>query len=335
MSEHSISKRKIVGASIVKRGLPRAGGASTKMLKPVRTNAKSKRPLAPQVQRAPRRALQPKRAAAPLGTIKSSRRMADPIMTQANPAQLGAPDPKPPVIVMITGLLMKYAVIDLAGDMDRAELAAYAAAQQQQLRFHHAAAFDGIGVTDEVRIVDAGATAADDEVPMFLHKEFPTDGTQGALGVHGVLLDGRPVIHVYRDLATQSGDAWQSIASHEALEVRGDPRLHLCVELDNGEIFDREICDRVEGDSYLIDGVPVSNFNTAVCFEPNTQVGAPTEKYDYLGLSTKPNEVRPGGYAQKFDPTQGWVIVGTMRPYRAALHAAGLTRAARRMSRLA
>ena len=332
MSEHTITKRKVVSAPVVKRGLPRAGGATTKLVHTppnTRPNPKTKPGRAGKA--APKTPAPVKTAATKPALV---RRTAAAALT---PAPTPAPIEvlKTPVIVVIQGALMKYALIDLAGDMDRAELAAYAAAQQRQLREHYAPANDGIGITDEVRVVDAGATAAADEVPMFLHKEFPTDGTQGALGVHDRLVDGRPVIHVYRDLATQSGDAWQSIASHEALEVRGDPRLHACVELDNGEIWDREVCDRVEADSYPIDGVPMSNFNTPACFEPNTAQGAPAEKYDYLGLSTKPNEVRPDGYAQRFDMTTGWTQVGTMRAYRAALHAAGLTRAARRAGRLA
>ena len=58
MSEHTITKRKLVTAPIVKRGIPRAGGASTKMLKPGRPNRKpSQRPPAkPQVARAKKRA---------------------------------------------------------------------------------------------------------------------------------------------------------------------------------------------------------------------------------------------------------------------------------------
>ena len=92
-------------------------------------------------------------------------------------------------------------------------------------------------------------------------------------------------------------------------------------------------CDRVEADTYTIDGVQVSNFNLPACFEPPKKRDGVT--YDYLGKSTKPNEVRTGGYAQKFNPTRGWTQVGEMRSYRAKLAELGLSRNAKRLRRLA
>lgn len=206
---------------------------------------------------------------------------------------------------------------------------AYAAAQQRQLREHYAEAYDGDGVTDEVRVVAAVADARPDEVLVRLE---PSAAAPDELGVHDRLDSGCPVIRVFLDLAVKFGDAWQSIASHEVLETRADPRLHACVELDDGTIWDREICDRVEADGYEIDGVPLSNFNTPACFEPS---GIHGERFDYLGKSTWANEVRPGGYAQEYDPQRGWQMIGAMRGYRAELAARALSRGERRARRAA
>jgi hypothetical protein len=58
-----------------------------------------------------------------------------------------------------------------------------------------------------------------------------------------------------------------------------------------------EVCDPVEADSYLIDGVKISDFITPAWF--NDGVG---QRYDFMGLAKQPFWIRPGGYAQ-FCPT--------------------------------
>ena len=226
---------------------------------------------------------------------------------------------------------MKFVVVDLSGSISHQDLAAYCAAQQEQLRGHYSNCYDQDAYYDQVRMATPRVPARPGEVGIFLHPDS-SQAPEDALGVHELSKAGVPLAHVYLDLAKQSGDPWQSIASHEALEARADPRLRLCVELDDGSIWDREICDRVEADTYQVLGVPMSNFNTPECFEPTPGL---VQKYDWMGLSTSPNEIRPGGYAQKYDPAKGWTMVGAMRPYRAAVHALGRTRAARRLARAA
>ena len=234
---------------------------------------------------------------------------------------------------------MKYAVIDLGGDMNADELLAYASAQERQLCEHYASCYDGDGIDDTVRVVTPAQpfVPTGDECPIYFHKVTPANAPDGALAVHGVGPNGLPTCDVYRDLIEQANDNPWSAASHEVLESRTDPRLHACVELDDGTIWDRECCDRVESDSYSFPdgpgaGVPLSNFNTPACFEPT---GAPGEFYDWMRLSTKPNEVRPGGYAQQFTLGQGWTQVGEKSAYRTELDRRGLSRGARRKARKA
>jgi hypothetical protein len=232
---------------------------------------------------------------------------------------------------------MKFAVVDLSKSISSADLYAYANAQQIQLRQHYASAYDGDGDNDEVRVASSLDDIRPGEVAIRLRvlgaaASGGNAGDDAALAEHGIDNWGVPVCDVYLDLLEKYSQAWQPAASHEVLEARADPRLHACIELDDGSIFDKEICDRVESDEYDVDGVPLSNFNTPACFEP---VGAPDERFDWLGLSTHANEVRPGGYAQTYMIGSGWQIIGQMRGYRRELAELGLSRGARRKARSA
>lgn len=225
---------------------------------------------------------------------------------------------------------MKFVVVDVSKTIAVADLVAYAGAQETQLRQHYAAAYDGDALSDEVRVATDITPARSDEFELRLEPVAP-DGPDGAaLGVHDLRAG-----YCYLDLAAQYGDAWQAILSHECLEARADRRLHACIELDDGTIIDKEIADRVEADTYLIDGIPMSSFNTPACFEPSGPPGS--ERYDWLGLSTHPNEIRPGGYAQVYTIDRGWQIVEHpdvgMRSYRRELAKRGLSRGAKRKAR--
>lgn len=229
---------------------------------------------------------------------------------------------------------MKYALLDLTGSVSTGDLSAYCAAQQRQLREHVAACYDGDGDSDDVRFITDKSQLVPGEQLCQIEDQPPPD-VQGALGYHDL-----GVIHVYKGLCEQNGTSWQSCMSHEIVENRIDPRLHACVELDDGTIWDKEACDRVEAQTYTIDGVEVSNFNTPECFEPPPAGVVPARvtancggMYDWLGKSSTPNQVLDGGYAQKYDPTAGWSQVGTMRPYRQKLKELGISRGAVRKSR--
>lgn len=222
----------------------------------------------------------------------------------------------------------RFVVVDVDAGVPLAERQAYAAAQQRQLREHFAPSWDGLGENDAVRAATPSEPARPDEIQVLLLAGQPDQS--GAIAYHDALADGTPIIKVWVHYARLCGDAWTSCASHEVLETRGDPRLRACVELDDGTIWDREVCDRVESDVYKVDGVELSSFNTPECFEPpRDRRGV---RFDYLDLSSRPNEVRPGGYAQRYD-RKGWTQVGEMRAYRRALARAKVSRGARRAAR--
>ena len=215
-------------------------------------------------------------------------------------------------------------LVDVDCHLAPADVSAVAAALQRQVLEHFSQSWS---VVCSVRAATPTVPARPDEIQIRLVK-VPT--MAGALGYHDVTDAGVPIAYVFPELVDH-GDHWSSVASHELLELLGDPGIHLCVELDNGTIWDLEACDRVESSSYLIDGVQVSNFNTRDAFEPPKK-GA---RYDWLGLSTAPNQILPGGYAQRFDRDAGWTMVGMQRGYRKAVAAMGLSRGARRRARTA
>jgi hypothetical protein len=213
-------------------------------------------------------------------------------------------------------------------DLDQAGAELIAAALQAQMRDDFAPEW-GAGEGDTFRA--DGATALPGEVECQFHNDAPAD-EQGALAIHNRKPDGTPILHVFVKLAFSNGVSLSSCLSHEALEARVDPDLTECVQLPDGRIAAKEICDQVEAISYNkgVNGQPVavSNFNTRANFAPT---GQPGEKYDFCGSQTSPFQVLPGGYAQVLDGANGWVqISGGMSAYRAELHRLGLSRSARR-----
>ncbi len=82
---------------------------------------------------------------------------------------------------------------------------------------------------------------------------------------------GLPEAHVFTDLSTLAKESvpwltWAHELSHEALELIADPQLNTLVRGPHPTrpkriVFHyREICDPVQSESYLIDGITVSNF---------------------------------------------------------------------------
>lgn len=208
-----------------------------------------------------------------------------------------------------------FAVVNVDAGISALELEAYARAQQHQILAHWAPFWRSWAT------VSSGGPLADDTIEIRLCK---TPTSLADLGSHARKPNGTPAVLVFPELAARFGVPWTVPASHEALETLANPYLNRCVEID-GAVWDLEPCDRVQADTYVCEGVTLSNFNTPAAFEPNAAGG---ERYDFLGLSKARNEVRPGGYAQRRGPN-GWSLVGQVHGYRAELAALGLSRAAR------
>jgi hypothetical protein len=236
---------------------------------------------------------------------------------------------------------MKFAIIDLTGKLAAADLAAYAVAQETQLRQDVAPLHEGVGSDAAVRAIAGAAELEPGEVPVYWNANAPTDAASaGAIALHDRLPDGTPIINGYADLAAESDDPWTAVLSHEVIETLIDPDLDGCCELSDGTIIDHEACDRVQAQSYEKNGVTLSSFNSRWCFAPPAGGALPPgEKYDFLGSSTSGNQTMPGGYSQTFTSGEGWRMVeDDMVPqslYRRRLHELGLSRRARRAARAA
>lgn len=117
-----------------------------------------------------------------------------------------------------------------------------------------------------------------------------------ALGYHDISVSGIPTGFVFVKTAWADGEHWTTTASHELLEMLGDPFADLEVDgmwAGKPAILAYETCDPVEGDEYIINTNKVSNFVTPYWFEQQPPTNA---KFDFLGKLSKPMTMTPSGY---------------------------------------
>lgn len=128
----------------------------------------------------------------------------------------------------------------------------------------------------------------------------------GALGYHDITPDGLPIGKIFAGTDKAIGSSWSVTASHELLEMLGDPDINLTVLVDN-ILYAYEVGDAVEADElgYLINGVLVSDFVFPSWFETFRKPGT---QFDFGGHVAAPLQLLPGGYIGYLDITsgQGW-----------------------------
>lgn len=117
-----------------------------------------------------------------------------------------------------------------------------------------------------------------------------------------------------------------SVLSHEVLEAWGDPGCNYWASSDDGVLHALELCDAVEADSYLRNGVSVSDFVLPAWFDP--QAKGPT---NFLRTLTKPFTLRGGGYEVQLANGQVREVYGAFYDrHRLATKDTMLSRTARR-----
>jgi hypothetical protein len=132
----------------------------------------------------------------------------------------------------------------------------------------------------------------------------------GALGWHDVDAHGNPtatidlgVIEHYGGTLYRGSLSLSAVISHEVFEMIGDPACST-FEMDGaGTCWARELCDAVEADTIEYSYCDLSNWLLPAYF--NAFAPGP---YDRAELVTKPFEIRPGGYAIKYDGTASEVF---------------------------
>lgn len=139
-----------------------------------------------------------------------------------------------------------------------------------------------------------------------------TSDEANALGYHDLTPNGLPLGKVFWKTTLLEHGIPSVTASHELLEMLGDPYINQAatVYLKGGglRLYAYENCDAVESDDLGYDyaGVRLSNFCTPHWFIP--QMAGQQVKFDYLGKCTAPLQLLKGGYLQHLDwgTGKGW-----------------------------
>jgi hypothetical protein len=130
----------------------------------------------------------------------------------------------------------------------------------------------------------------------------PTTGIEQCLGYHFENHHDIPYGFIYLDVIQMYKQTWTVTLSHEALELLADPSADSYVpgpdpSGSNDLVqYCREVCDPVQGDTYLVEGVAVSNFVTKKWFDlANTSAFT-----NFTKLDLDPLTARPTGYFQYY-----------------------------------
>ncbi len=124
---------------------------------------------------------------------------------------------------------------------------------------------------------------------------------------------GIPEAHVFTELSQLSRESvpwltWTNSLSHEALELIADPQLNTLVRGPHPvhpkrSVFHyREVCDPVQSETYLIDGVTVSNFVLPHYYNAMGESGG---RNDFLGTGVPAFRWNENGIIGFWDPRQG------------------------------
>jgi hypothetical protein len=126
----------------------------------------------------------------------------------------------------------------------------------------------------------------------------------GALGYHSLDTKKRPIGFVFAKTDKDFGLSWTVTASHELLEMLGDPYANLAVQIkDDGTALAYETADAVEDDSfgYTIGSTLVSDF-----VYPSWFIAGSPGPWDYKHHCTGPLQLLKGGYIGVWVPGTGW-----------------------------
>ncbi len=131
----------------------------------------------------------------------------------------------------------------------------------------------------------------------------------GALGYHDLTKEGLPLGKVFAGSDIQYGYQWTVTASHELLEMLGDPDINLTAFVQpsatTGVLYAYEVCDACEADQfgYKIGSTLVSDFIYPAWFESFRKKGS--AQFDREKHIQKPFELLKGGYIGVFDVKSG------------------------------
>jgi hypothetical protein len=141
---------------------------------------------------------------------------------------------------------------------------------------------------------------------------FLDDSDQAdALAYHDLTNQGLPISKVFVKTLLADKASVSVGATHELCEMAVDPWLNSAYQDPKGVFWAGEVADPVESDQYgyKIGDILVTDFITPNWFAHEHAHG----HIDFKSHAHKAFDVLDGGYAQKFDPAQGWVqVTGSM-----------------------
>lgn len=123
-----------------------------------------------------------------------------------------------------------------------------------------------------------------------------TSDQPGAAGYHTETPKGAAYIKIFTFAGApilQGSEALSVTISHELCELVVDMPANKWADGPDGSDYAYEACDAVEGDTYEIDGVYVSNFLFPAFFDPQVKKGT---RLAYLKTVTEPFKMTAGGY---------------------------------------
>ncbi len=126
-----------------------------------------------------------------------------------------------------------------------------------------------------------------------------------ALGYHEEI-SSIPTGFVFAKTDIANNEAWSSTFSHELLEQLVDPFINLTALVsvnNNPAVLAYEICDPVENDEYLIDGIKMSNF-----IRPSWYLGDSSKPFDFMGTLSAAFTLSPGGYLAYMTTLGQWLF---------------------------
>lgn len=144
----------------------------------------------------------------------------------------------------------------------------------------------------------------------------------GALGYHDKTKQGLPIGKIFFGTTLQYGGTPSVTASHELLEMLGDPWVNLSiVDPARQRAWNYEMCDAVEADElgYKRLGVQLSDFVKPSYFEP--EVSGVSKGRSFCNHVKEAFELAPGGYMGFFDfVTNSWDQINAKKPEHHAGH---------------
>lgn len=184
--------------------------------------------------------------------------------------------------------VFRVAVLNKSNKIQNGDAAAMTAACRKQLRLHVAPSW-GFAVP-AVSFVANEAELDPSAFPVYLLND---PDQANALGYHDETPAGRPYGRVFVVPCLDNGEQVSVTLSHELCELRGDPACNVWATAPDGYDYAQELGDPVEGDSYMVGRVAVSNFALPAWFDGQAQKG---ERFDYMGKLSAPFTMTPGGY---------------------------------------